>query len=99
MFIYGIQSWGNQELLFAHQMKSLCSLCGYIKYIKLGYKKYKIQNPTHKGPKMNKNMLILYKLIDIHGWNSLIFRTLEFLPVESDNIFNLTSTYKKLDNI
>ena len=96
MFIYGIQSWGNQELLFIHEMKSLDNLCGYIKYIKIGYKKHQTQNPTHKGPRKNENILILYNLIDKYGWNSLMFRTVDFLVPESDNILYLTSTYEYL---
>ena len=97
MFYYGIQSWGNQELLFIHQMTALNNLCAYINYIKRGYKKYQ----TNKGSKKRKNILILYKLIDDYGWSSLMFRTMESLPLESNNILNLTSTYeyKKMDNI
>ncbi len=99
MYYYGIQSWGNQDLLFIHQFKTLINLCGYIKYIKIGYKKYQNQNPTQKGPKINKNILILYNLIDKHGWNSLMFRTMDSLPLESPNILNISSTYeyKKFD--
>lgn len=94
MFIYGIQCWGNKDLLFIHQMKSLDSLCGYIKYIKTAYQKHQTHNPTHKGPKKHANILILYNLIDKYGWNSLIFRTFDFLIPENDNILHLTSTYK-----
>ena len=94
MFIYGIQSWGNQEILFIHQMKSLNNLCGYIKYIKTRYKKHQTQKTTQKGPKTHKNILILFKLIDNFGWDNLIFRTIDFLIPENDNILYLTSTYK-----
>ncbi len=87
MFIYGIQSWGNQELLFVHQFKSLFSLCGYIKYIKRAYTVY-LKNNT-KGPSRNKNILLLFKLIDDYTWSSLIFRTMDCLVPETDKILYL----------
>ena len=97
MFYYGIQSWGVQELLFVHQMKSLDSLCGYIKYIKTAYQKHQTQNPTSKGPKKQENILLLYNLIDKYGWNSLMFRKMDNLVQESDKILNISSTYKYLN--
>jgi hypothetical protein len=86
MFYYGVQSWGNQELLFVHQMKSLNNLCGYIKYIQRSYKLYHNTNPTNRGPKIQENILRLFKLIDEYKWSSLIIRTLDCLVPESNKI-------------
>ena len=88
MFIYGIQSFGDQNLLFVHKFKSLNNLCGYIKYIKRSYNVYLDKN-TIKGPARNKNILRLFKLIDEYKWSSLIFRTIDCLIPESDKILYL----------
>jgi len=88
MFIYGIQSWGNQDLIFIHKFKSLNTLCGYIKYIKRAYNVYLDKN-TIKGPVRSKNILLLFKLIDDFKWSSLMFRTFDFLLPETDKILYL----------
>jgi len=87
MYIYGIQSWGNQNLLFIHKFKSLNNLCGYIKYIKRAYNVYLKKNT--KSPARNKNILILFKLIDEYLWSSLIFRTMDCLVQETEKILYL----------
>jgi hypothetical protein len=94
MFIYGIQSWGNQEILFIHQFKSLNNLCGYIKYIKRSYKVYLTPKNNKNGAVKNNNILRLFKLIDDFGWNSLMFRRMDFLVPESDKFLYITSTYE-----
>ena len=83
MFYYGVQSWGNQELLFIYRSKTINNLSCQICYVKKAYKKYKTK--IHQmGPKINSNLAILYKLIDVHEWGNLIFMTLYTLPLESD---------------
>jgi hypothetical protein len=83
MFYYGVKSWGNQELLFIYRSKTINNLSGQICYVKKAYKIYKTK-PHQKGPKINSNLAILYKLIDVHEWGNLIFMTLYTLPLESD---------------
>jgi hypothetical protein len=91
MFYYGVQSWGNQELLFVHQFRSLDNLCGYIKYIQRSYKVYLKPKNNTKGAVKNKNLLRLFKLIDDYKWSSLMFRTMDCLVPESDKILYMNS--------
>ena len=88
MFIYAVSSWGDQTLLFVHKFHSLNNLCGYIKYIKRAYSVYLDKN-TIKGPVRNKNILILFKLIDDFKWSSLMFRKMDLLLPETDKILYL----------
>ena len=99
MFYYGVQSWGDQELLFIHQMKSLDSLCGYIKYIQRSYRVYLKPKTNKNGAVKNDNILRLFKLIDDFGWSSLMFRRMDYLVAESDTNLYMNSIHhlKKLD--
>jgi hypothetical protein len=92
MFYYGVRSWGNQELLFIYRFATLDNLSGLICVVKKAYKIYKTKK-HEKGPQVNSNLLLLYKLIDEYEWRNLMFMTLEFLPIENDKNIYVNNKY------